>query len=190
MPSYWDRFAQAYTQIGEADFWLRHRRRLTEGLSGRILEVCCGGGRLVVELLASGVDAYGIDLSPRMIRLARTKLTQAGLNPRRVAVADVTRLPFADRQFDTVISTGAIALFRFPTQRAALAEMARVAGVEVRLLESHEKRPGWYWGRLWAALFDGMRPIPAALLRDTGLDCSHQWDILGGAFSYLRCAKR
>ena len=144
----------------------------------------------MVELLASGVDAYGIDLSPRMIRLARTKLTQAGLNPRRVAVADVTRLPFADRQFDTVISTGAIALFRFPTQRAALAEMARVAGVEVRLLESHEKRPGWYWGRLWAALFDGMRPIPAALLRDTGLDCSHQWDILGGAFSYLRCAKR
>jgi ubiquinone/menaquinone biosynthesis C-methylase UbiE len=101
-------------------------------------------------------------------------------------VADVTRLPFADRQFDIVVSTGAIALFPASAQRAALTEMARIAGVEVRLLESYEKRPEWYWGRFWATLFDGTRPIPRAVLHDSGLDRSRQWNVLWGAFSYPR----
>jgi SAM-dependent methyltransferase len=71
MPTYWDRFARTYTNIGEAEFWLKHRRRITEGLSGRVLEVCCGGGRLVLELLKVGIDAYGMDLSPQMAAQAQ-----------------------------------------------------------------------------------------------------------------------
>jgi len=70
MGSYWDRLAQVYTRIGEARFWLKHRLRIAEGLSGRVLDACCGGGRLLVELLKHDVDAYGIDLSPRMTWLA------------------------------------------------------------------------------------------------------------------------
>lgn len=190
MPLYWDRHAQSYARLGEAGFWLKHRLRLAEGLSGRVLEVCCGGGRLVVELLKSGVDAYGIDLSPRMVAIAKTKLTQAGFDPERVSIADVTQLPFGDNEFDTVISTGSIALFSLSSQRAAIREMARTARGEVRLLESFEKKKGLYWGRILAFLFDGMRPIPGEVLDDCGLDYQSEWDILGGAFSYVRCVKR
>lgn len=190
MPSYWDRLAQTYTQIGEADFWLKHRRRITEGLSGRALEVCCGGGQLVVELLRREVDAYGIDLSPKMTAQAQTKLAQAGFDPARVARADVTRLPFAAGSFDAVISTGAIGLLKPSIQRAALAEMARVARREVRLLESFEKQERLYLGRVLAFMFDGMRPIPQEIFRACGLDCTEAWDIFGGAFSYVRCLKR
>ena len=94
MSSYWDPLAGTYTRIGDADFWLRHRLRVVEGLSGRALEVWCGGGRLVVEMLKRGVDAYGIVLSPQMVRLARANVAKAGLDPGRVCVANVTALRF------------------------------------------------------------------------------------------------
>ncbi len=190
MPTYWDRLAQTYTAIGDADFWLRQRLRLIEGLSGRVLEACCGGGRLVVELLQRGVDAYGIDLSPRMIGLARSKLTRAGFDPGRVCVASVTALPFGEGGFDAVLSTGAIGLFKSVVQQAALKEMARVAGREVRLLEAFEKKKGWYGGRVWALMFDGMRPIPGEFFDQSGLDYRPQWATLGSAFSYIHCTKR
>lgn len=190
MPSYWDRLAQTYAQIGEAGFWLTHRLRITEGLSGRVLEACCGGGQLVVELLQRDVDAYGIDLSPRMTAQAKTKLAQAGFAPERVVMADVMRLPFADEAFDTVISTGSLALFKPSDQRAALKELARATRHEVRLLESFEKRKGLYGGRILAFMFDGMRPIPQEAFQASGLDCTAEWDIFGGAFSYVHCLKR
>jgi ubiquinone/menaquinone biosynthesis C-methylase UbiE len=189
MPSYWDRLAETYTQIGEARFWLKHRLRITEGLSGRVLEACCGGGQLVIELLQRDVDAYGIDLAPQMVERARGKLVEAGFDPQRVARADVTRLPFADGTFDTVLSTGAIGLFQRPAQRAAVGELARVARREVRLLESFEKQEGLYLGRVLAFMFDGMKPIPQQVFRACGLDCTEEWDIFGGAFSYVRCVK-
>jgi len=189
MSSYWDRLSKTYTQIGDADFWLKQRLRLIEELDGRALEVCCGGGRLVLEMLKRDIDAYGIDLSPKMIEQAKTKLADAGFEPGRVSIADVTRLPFVDGDFDVALSTGAIALLRPALQRAAIGEMARVARREVRLLESFEKRKGFYVGRALASMFDGVRPIPREVFVECRLDCHEAMDIFGGAFSYVRCTR-
>jgi hypothetical protein len=60
----------------------------------------------------------------------------------------------------------------------------------VRLLEAFERKKGWYWERWLAFMFDGMRPIPGDLLHDCGLAYSHEWSILGGTFSYIRCTRR
>ena len=147
MPSYWDRFAKTYTGIGDADFWLKHRLRLIEGLSGRVLEVCCGGGRLVLEMLKKNIDAI-------------------------------------------IISTGAIGLFKAPMQVKAIQEIARVARHEIRLLEPFEKKKGLYGGRILAFMFDGMRPIPPSTFQELSLDFQVEQDVLGGAFSYIRCVKR
>lgn len=190
MSWYWHRFASFYAGIGEAEFWLKHRRRLAEGLAGPVLEACCDGGRLLVEILNDGIDARGIDIAFEMNELAKAKLTQSGFAPQRVATADVKRLPFADDTFDTVIATGSIALFDLSDQRAAIKELARVARREVRLLESFEKKKGLYLGRILAFLFDGMRPIPRKVFQECGLDCNEEWDLFGGAFSYIHCLKR
>jgi malonyl-CoA O-methyltransferase len=190
MPSYWDRFSKTYTQIGDADFWLKHRLRLLDGLDGRVLEVCCGGGRLVLEMCKRNIDGHGIDLAPKMVEQSKAKLTSAGFDPARVSIGDVTRLPFGDGDFDVVLSTGAIALFIPEMQRAAIREMARVAWREVRLLESFAKRKGLYLGRVLAFTFDGMRPIPREMFTECGLSCAEEWDIFGGAFSYLHCQKQ
>ncbi len=36
MPTYGDRLTQTYGRIGEAKFWLKRRRRITEGLAGQL----------------------------------------------------------------------------------------------------------------------------------------------------------
>lgn len=190
MPSYWDRLAKTYTGIGDAEFWLKHRMRLMDGLSGRVLEVCCGGGRLVLEMLKANIDAYGIDLSPKMVETAKSKLSQAKYSPERILEADVTHLPYHDGEFDTVISTGAIGLFGSSMQVQAIKEIVRVARREIRLLEPFEKKKGLYGGRILAFLFDGMRPIPGSTFQALPLDFHIEWDIFGGAFSYIHCVKR
>lgn len=190
MSSYWDRFAKFYTGIGDADFWLKHRLCLIEGLSGRVLEVCCGGGRLVLEMLKKNIDAYGIDLSPNMVNTAKSKLSEAGFPPERILEADVTHLPYQDGEFDVVISTGAIGLFKPPMQVKAIQEIARVARLEIRLLEPFEKKKGLYGGRMLAFMFDGNRPIPATTFQELSLDFNVEWDAIGGVFSYIRCTKR
>jgi SAM-dependent methyltransferase len=46
---------------------------------GRILEVACGSGRLVLPLATSGNRVVGIDVSAEMLAIARRKLVSAGL---------------------------------------------------------------------------------------------------------------
>ena len=190
MSSYWDRLAKTYTGLGDADFWLKHRVCLIVGISGRVLEVCCGGGRLVLEMLKKNIDAYGIDLSPSMVNAAKSKLSQAGFPPERILEADVTHLPYQNGEFDIIISTGAIGLFKAPMQVKAIQEIARVARHEIRLLEPFEKKKGLYGGRILAFMFDGMRPIPPSTFQELSLDFKVERDVLGGAFSYIRCVKR
>jgi ubiquinone/menaquinone biosynthesis C-methylase UbiE len=137
-----------------------------------------------------GIDAYGIDLSTKMVEAAKSKLSEAGYPPERIMEADVTRLPYQDGEFDTVISTGAIGLFGHSMQEQAVGEIVRVARREIRLLEPFEKKKGLYVGRILAFLFDGMSPIPAGTFQAFPLDLQIEWDVFGGAFSYIHCVKR
>ncbi len=64
-----------------------------------VLDVACGAGRHLRELLAAGVPAVGLDLSRELLRRAR------GASPRaRVVRADMRSLPFADGAFAGVTS--------------------------------------------------------------------------------------
>jgi SAM-dependent methyltransferase len=101
----------------------------------RVLEVGCGWGwfaeRLTSEL---GVDVVAVDLSPRMVELARERGVAA-------RVADVQELPFGDAEFDVAVANWM--LYHVPDLDRALAELARVL------------RPG---GRLVAAT-NGLRHL-------------------------------
>ena len=43
------------------------------------LEVCCGNGRLLLRVLAAGIDCEGLDLDPRMLASLREKLAARSL---------------------------------------------------------------------------------------------------------------
>ncbi len=88
---------------------------------GPILEIGVGTGRIAVPVAKAGVDLVGVDLSPSM--LARLRENAGGELPFRVAVADATRLPFADATFGGAF--GVHVLHLIPGWRAALAELAR-----------------------------------------------------------------
>jgi ubiquinone/menaquinone biosynthesis C-methylase UbiE len=97
-------------------------RRLEVRPGARVLDVGCGTGTLLTALVRAvpGVMCVGVDLSARMLAVARRKL------PPAVALVAGTaeRLPFADASFTAVVSTSALHYFRDPA--AALREMGRV----------------------------------------------------------------
>lgn len=85
----------------------------------RLLDVACGPGALTAEATKRGARAVGIDLSPRMMELARR------LHPTiEYREADVEHLPFPDHAFDAIVC--AFGLGHFPRPEAALAECVRI----------------------------------------------------------------
>jgi SAM-dependent methyltransferase len=48
---------------------------------GKVLEVACGTGRIYLEMLEAGVEAFGIDLSEEMLEKLREKAERRGLQP-------------------------------------------------------------------------------------------------------------
>ncbi len=95
----------------------------------KILDVSCGTGELLGELSRRGnFRLNGVDLSGKMLRIARHKLGRKAL----LGMADVNSLPFKSNTFDYVISTEAF--HHYPHQQEALREMARVARVGGRVL--------------------------------------------------------
>jgi 2-polyprenyl-3-methyl-5-hydroxy-6-metoxy-1,4-benzoquinol methylase len=84
----------------------------------RVLEVGCGMGefaqRVATEL---GVEVKAIDLSPRMVELARARGIDA-------EPGDVQQLQFADGEFDCVVANWV--LYHVPDLDSALREIVRV----------------------------------------------------------------
>lgn len=69
-----------------------------------ILELAHGTGDLQIDLHAAGYRTVGYDLSPRMGRIARAKLTRQGV-PARLARGYAQALPFGDGAFPAVVCT-------------------------------------------------------------------------------------
>ena len=61
----------------------------------KILDVGCGTGRITVELSMMGYDAYGTDINPDFIEIARGKARERRLSETHFAVAPAEKLPFA-----------------------------------------------------------------------------------------------
>ena len=95
---------------------------------GRALEIGCGNGRVLLELLARGVDAYGVDAAANMLAELAAKAAQRGL-PLRAGRMDARRLAVG-RAFDVVVCPYSLITY-MPTEddaRALLSEARRVLG--------------------------------------------------------------
>lgn len=68
----------------------------------RILDLCCGYGRIAIELVRLGYDVTGFDLSELALQRAQVECNAAGLSANWVQ-GDMRQLPF-DSHFDAVIN--------------------------------------------------------------------------------------
>jgi len=85
----------------------------------RALDLCCGHGNVSDVLKSRGCAVSGVDFSPSMLEMARTRV------PGAVFVeADAQELPFEKEEFDVVVSNFGIC--HVPDQQRALAEAHRV----------------------------------------------------------------
>lgn len=126
--------------------WRRRTvRALALGERPRVLDVATGTGDLAIELLRARPlgEVIGLDPSPGMLALARSKLDRLGLGGRVTLIeGDAQQLPLASCEVDA--ATIAFGIRNVPDRGAALRELARVVrpGGRVAVLELGEPRSG------------------------------------------------
>ena len=91
---------------------------------GALLDIGTGTGRIAELLSGRASHVTGLDKSPEMLRLARTRLQDLPADRLDLVQGDFTALPFADQAFDTVIFHQVLHYAQEP--EPALAEAARV----------------------------------------------------------------
>lgn len=119
---YYDAFSERYDDPRSGGY---HRMlddlewRVVEPLAvgRRVLEVGCGTGLILRRIAERADSAWGVDLSPGMLRRARERRLQ-------VVMGSATAIPFADETFDLVCSFKVLAHVRDIGR--ALSEIARV----------------------------------------------------------------
>ena len=127
------RRAAAYTGVETGE---DARVRLVEAVAAvrprRVLEVGCGWGELA-EWIAreTAAEVVAVDLSPRMVELARERGVDARL-------ADVQEMPFDEGEFDCVVA--AWMLYHVPDLQRACAELVRVLRSGGRLVAATNSR--------------------------------------------------
>ncbi|MDQ4129988.1 MAG: class I SAM-dependent methyltransferase [Actinomycetota bacterium] len=99
------------------------------GARGRVLEVGCGTGRLLLPLSAAGHQVVGVDASPPMLALARRKLDRAGIGRDQEGSLLEADMRCFDAGGDFDLAVMAVATFGYlltrEDQAAALTTIAR-----------------------------------------------------------------
>ena len=126
----WDALRSLH--VAESEVEAAIARALGDAPVGRLVDIGTGTGRMI-ELFGPRADqALGIDRSPEMLRLARAKLAEAGLDAVELRQGDMYALPLASHSADTAILHQVLHYAQNPA--AAVAEAARLLGPGGRLL--------------------------------------------------------
>jgi demethylmenaquinone methyltransferase / 2-methoxy-6-polyprenyl-1,4-benzoquinol methylase len=108
------------------------------GPATRVLDLACGTGDIAFELARRGAHVVGLDITHRMIELARAKPSTARA-PVTFLTGDMMALPFRAEQFD-VVTTG-YGIRNVPQIGPAIAEIRRVLRSGGLLLSLDFDRP-------------------------------------------------
>lgn len=118
--------------------------------SDRVLEVATGPGYVAMGFAAVVREVVGVDLTAAPLAIAEQRRQEQGLHNVRFQLADASRLPFADGEFDIVVCRYAFHHFAEPPHM--LSEMVRVCApqgtvaVEDLVVSEHPAR-GAYQNR-------------------------------------------
>ena len=81
------------TNLVDLEFY---KRWLPKNKDARILELCCGTGRLTIPILKDGYDITGVDYTASMLEQAKIKASEEGLDIELIE-ADIRTLELPDK---------------------------------------------------------------------------------------------
>lgn len=119
----------------------------------RVLDAGCGPGRFTLELARIGARVVAADISPGQLELHRRYTADVEVEDR--VVADVTRLPFADGEFDVTVCYGGALSYVLEHAPVAAAELARVTRPGGHVLVSAMTLVGITVHSLNSGMFEG-----------------------------------
>ncbi|MGC6400741.1 ArsR/SmtB family transcription factor [Sphingomonas sp. FW199] len=126
----WDAIRNLY--IAESEIEQAMVNALGTETLGRLVDIGTGTGRMLELFGPMAASAIGIDRSSEMLRLARAKLTERGLDRAELRQADFYTLPVEDNGADAAILHHVLHFAHAPEQ--VLAEAGRVLAAGGRLL--------------------------------------------------------
>ncbi len=158
-----------------SDFWdndYKQRGKLWGGAvhpllgippDSHVLELGCGNGKTLANLVNRGINVTAVDFSPRAATMSRQVAQHAGTG--NVAVADARTLPFSPGSFDNIIAFHVIG-HAYEKDRARIArEISRVI-----------RKNGLFWFSDFSIedmrAGEGMVVEPQTFKRGTGI-CTH-----------------
>lgn len=112
-------------------------------LSDRVLDIACGTGSLSISMAAVAKGVTGIDLSEKMIDIAKDAAIKEGISNAEFLVSDASDLSsFKDNSFDKAVTSMAVHQFDPDLAVAILKEMKRIAGRVLIMDYYHPLSPG------------------------------------------------
>lgn len=112
-------------------FWHRFGQKTIDRLSlnpgNRVLDVCCGTGASAIpaaKYVGSTGSVLGVDLSERLLNLARTKAKDQGLANIEFQVGDFENLGLPSESFDVIVCV--FGIFFVPDMLVAIRELLRI----------------------------------------------------------------
>lgn len=94
----YDKYRSAFSAEVELDEFMHFIKP-----GSHVLDVGCGTGLVARSLVDGGLEVTGIDISKKMIDLAKHRVPEATFE-----IGDMTALEFGDESFDGIVSTYAI----------------------------------------------------------------------------------
>lgn len=118
----WDQLRSLHSPDGPVEAALV--AALSQTGLGALLDIGTGTGRIAELLSPHATSVAGLDKSPEMLRLARTRLQHLPAQSLELVQGDFSALPFADGSFETVVFHQVLHYAQEPA--LALGEAARV----------------------------------------------------------------
>jgi ArsR family transcriptional regulator len=126
----WDQIRSLH--VAESEVEAAIREALGEGPIGHLVDIGTGTGRMIELFGTTATRSIGIDRSTEMLRLARVKLEEAGVQAVSLRQGDMYALPLPDAEADVVLLHQVLHFAHSPA--AAIAEGARLLRPGGRLL--------------------------------------------------------
>ncbi|MFC1995337.1 class I SAM-dependent methyltransferase [Chloroflexota bacterium] len=157
-----------------------------------VLEIGIGVGRAlekIAESVGATGKAYGIDITPKMLRLAEERLRRAELM-KRVGLheGDARTMPYKDNMFDAVYTAATLELFDTPDIPRVLGEIKRVLKPSGRLsvisLTKEGRESFWFlrfyeWMHQRLPKYASCRPIYVEqIIQDAGFDIAERQEFM------------